>query len=74
MHSTYRADGWMSLSTARLNRWLLEDLAAPLSKRPFTQIKPVEVLNLLRRIERTGRRETATGSAAQLAASSAAAS
>jgi integrase len=45
--------------TMAKNRWLLEDLAAPLANRPITQIKPVEVLNLLRRIERTGRRETA---------------
>jgi hypothetical protein len=46
-------------ATMAKNRWLLEDLAAPLTTRPVTQIKPVEVLNLLRRIERTGRRETA---------------
>ena len=45
-------------ATMAKNRWLLEDLAAPLATRPITQIKPVEVLNLLRRIERTGRRET----------------
>ncbi|MBS0541715.1 MAG: tyrosine-type recombinase/integrase, partial [Proteobacteria bacterium] len=46
-------------ATMAKNRWLLEDLAAPLATRPMTQIKPVEVLNLLRRIEKTGRRETA---------------
>jgi integrase len=46
-------------ATMAKNRWLLEDLAAPLTRRPITQIKPVEVLSLLRRIERTGRRETA---------------
>ncbi len=46
-------------ATMTKNRWLLEDLAASLATRPITQIKPVEVLNLLRRIERTGRRETA---------------
>ena len=45
--------------TMAKNRWLLQDLAAPLTRRPITQIKPVEVLNLLRRIEKTGRRETA---------------
>lgn len=45
-------------ATMAKNRWLLEDLAAPLAMRPITQIKAVEVLNLLRRIERTGRRET----------------
>lgn len=46
-------------ATMAKNRWLLEDLAAPLANRPITHIKPVEVLNLLRRIEKTGRRETA---------------
>jgi integrase len=46
-------------ATMAKNRWLLEDLASPLATRPISQIKPVEVLNLLRRIEKTGRRETA---------------
>jgi integrase len=52
------ADGKAEQTMAK-NRWLLEDLAAPLANRPITQIKPVEVLDVLRRIERTGRRETA---------------
>lgn len=46
-------------STVKKNRWLLEDLAAPLSKRPISAITPAEVLVLLQRIEKTGRRETA---------------
>lgn len=46
-------------STLEKNRWLLEDLAAPLAARPITEIKPAEILDLLKRIEKTGRRETA---------------
>lgn len=40
-------------------RWLLEDLAAPLSKRPVAEIIPLEILMLLKTIEKSGRRETA---------------
>ena len=46
-------------STMSKNRWMLEDLAAPLSKRPIAEIVPVEVLDVLKRIEKSGRRETA---------------
>jgi hypothetical protein len=41
------------------NRWLLEGLAAPLSKRPITDITPAELLDLLRTVQKSGRRETA---------------
>ena len=41
------------------NRWMLQDLAAPLADRPIAEIVPVEVLNILKRIEKSGRRETA---------------
>jgi len=40
-------------------RWLLKDVAAPLASRPIAAITPHEVLELLQRIERSGRRETA---------------
>lgn len=46
-------------STVSKNKWLLEDLAAPLSKRPVSEIKPAEILQLLQRIEKSGRRDTA---------------
>lgn len=46
-------------STLSKNTWLLEDLASPLAARPITEIKPAEILDLLRRIEKTGRRDTA---------------
>lgn len=46
-------------STISKNIWLLEDLAAPLSRRPVADITPVEILELLKRIEKSGRRDTA---------------
>lgn len=46
-------------STLSKNRWLLEDLALPLTSRPITEITPAEILALLKRIEATGRRDTA---------------
>lgn len=41
------------------NRWYLQTLAAPLTNLPITDITPAEILDLLKRIERSGRRETA---------------
>ncbi len=46
-------------TTITKTTWLLKDLAQPLSKRPIREITPAELLNLLRRIEHSGRRETA---------------
>src|ERR1700733_7768802 len=46
-------------STLSKNRWLLEDLASPLANRPIAEIAAAEILVLLKRIEKTGRRETA---------------
>lgn len=46
-------------STLKKTRWLLENLASPLSKRPIRQITPVEILDLLKKIEKSGRCETA---------------
>jgi hypothetical protein len=46
-------------TTIDKNRWLVEDLAAPLAKRPISEITPAEVLDLLKKVEKTGRRETA---------------
>lgn len=45
--------------TISKNRWLLEDLAAPLAKRPISEITPAELLDLLKRFEKAGKRETA---------------
>lgn len=46
-------------ATLRKNRWLLEHLAAPLADRPIAEITAAEVLQLLKQIEKSGRRETA---------------
>ncbi len=46
-------------STMSKNRWLLENLAAPLADRPIAEITSQEILILLKRIEASGRRETA---------------
>jgi integrase len=46
-------------STIDKNRLLLADLASSLSKRPIAEITAAEVLTLLQRIEKSGRRETA---------------
>jgi integrase len=45
--------------TVAKNRWLLERLAAPIAGRPIAEITAAEVLDLLKRVERSGKRETA---------------
>jgi integrase len=53
-------DEGAAASTVTKNRWLLVDLAGPaLGARPIADITPAEILALLQRIERGGRRETA---------------
>lgn len=46
-------------ATMNKNRWLLENLAAPLAQRPIAEITPAEILHLLKQVEKSGRRETA---------------
>jgi hypothetical protein len=46
-------------STLAKNKWLLEDPAKPLANRPIAEITAAEILDLLKRIEKSGRRETA---------------
>lgn len=41
------------------NRWMLHTLAAPLSKRPIAEVTPAEILSILKKVEISGRRETA---------------
>lgn len=53
-----RANG-LAETTIDKNVWLLQDLASPLAGRPITEITSAELLALLKRIEKTGRRETA---------------
>lgn len=52
------ASGAAKATMAKL-RWMLQDLAKPISARPIADIAPAEILDLLKRIEKTGRRETA---------------
>lgn len=40
-------------------RWLLLDLASPLTQRPIAEISPAEILVILKQVEKSGRRETA---------------
>ncbi|MGH6673977.1 MAG: tyrosine-type recombinase/integrase [Xanthobacteraceae bacterium] len=58
-HLTTLENSGAARSTISKNRWLLEELAAPLSKRPIAEITPAEILVILKRIELSGRRETA---------------
>jgi hypothetical protein len=46
-------------STLSKNAWLLEDLASPLTRKPLIEITPADILELLKRIEKSGRRDTA---------------
>ena len=46
-------------ATLSKNRWLLENLAAPLAARPIAEITAAEILEILRRIEKSGGAETA---------------
>lgn len=48
-----------SESTMSKNRWMLQDLAAPLASRPIAEVVAAEILIVLKRIEKSGRRETA---------------
>ncbi len=48
-----------AVTTMEKNTWLLNDLAAPFRKRPIKDINAAEILALLRKVEKTGRRETA---------------
>ena len=45
--------------TVSKNRWLLEDLAAPIRNRPISEIVPAELLDILKKVEASGRRDTA---------------
>ncbi|AZO16564.1 DUF4102 domain-containing protein [Mesorhizobium sp. M2A.F.Ca.ET.043.05.1.1] len=46
-------------ATVTKTEWLLEDLASPLTKRPIREITPAEILHILQKIEKSGRRESA---------------
>ena len=46
-------------ATIKKNRWFLEELAKPIANRPIAEITAAELLHLLQRVEKSGRRETA---------------
>lgn len=54
--------------TLRKHRWLLNQLASSLSNRPIAEITAADVLELLRKVERSGRHETAKKLRADIAA------
>jgi integrase len=45
--------------TISKNRWLLEDLAASIRNRPVSEVLPAELLDILKKVEASGRRDTA---------------
>ena len=58
-HLANMAANGLAETTLVKNRWMLENLAAPLANRPIAEIMPIEVLDVLKRVEKSGRRETA---------------
>jgi integrase len=53
-------------STITKNTWMMIELAKPLANRPVSEVTPVEVLNVLRRIEQSGRIESAVATRAAI--------
>jgi integrase len=58
-HLENMAANGLAETTIIKNRWLLQVLAAPLANRAIADITPIEVLDVLKRVEKSGRRETA---------------
>jgi integrase len=52
-------DNGASEATLAKNTWLLKNLAKPLERRPIREIHAAEILDVLKRIEQSGRRESA---------------
>lgn len=49
----------LAAATMRKKEWQIQTLAEPLHQRPISEITSAEVLHLVKKIERSGRRETA---------------
>jgi len=58
-HLTTLKENGAAEATLNKVRWLLLDLASPLAQRPIAEITPAEILVILKRLEKSGRRETA---------------
>lgn len=52
-------DNGASEATLKKNTWLLKQLAKPLERRPIREIHAAEILDVLKRVELSGRRESA---------------
>lgn len=60
-----RADG-RAEATIKKNEWMLLELAKPLAKRPVARVPAADVLTVLRKIERSGRVESALATRAAI--------
>ena len=52
-------DNQRAVTTLEKNTWLLLDLAKPLHERPIRDITAAEILGIIKKVEKSGRRETA---------------
>ena len=58
-HLQQMKDNGASEATLKKNTWLLKQLAKPLERRPIREIHAAEILDVLKRVEQSGRRESA---------------
>ena len=58
-HLKELAENGAATATLKKVRWLLFDQASALIKRPVAEITPAEILPILKKLEKAGRRETA---------------
>ncbi len=59
-HLTHMEANGTAATTMKKNRWMLQKLCSPIAKRPIAEITAAEILDLLKKVEKSGRRETAT--------------
>jgi integrase len=59
-HLAHMEANGTAATTMKKNRWMLQKLCTPIAKRPITDISVAEILDLLKKVEKSGRRETAT--------------
>lgn len=59
-HLAHMEANGTAATTMKKNRWMLQKLCTPIAKRPIADISAAEILDLLKKVEKSGRRETAT--------------
>jgi integrase len=59
-HLAHMEANGTAATTMKKNRWMLQKLCIPIAKRPIADISAAEILDLLKKVEKSGRRETAT--------------